>query len=78
MPGTLPAAAILMAFSGNAAAHTPYDMFPESEQVFQHLEADPRRVQLGAAYYRLDGQNRADVALGHSWGMTRWHTNADY
>ncbi|MDD5301954.1 MAG: DUF1207 domain-containing protein [Elusimicrobia bacterium] len=78
MPGMLTAAALLLAFSVNARAHTPYDMFPESEEVFQQLEADPRRIQLGAAYYRLDGQDRADLALGHSWGMTRWRTNDDY
>lgn len=78
MLGTVAAAATFLAFAVNASAHTPYKVFPESEQVFQQLEADPRRIQLGAAYYRLDGKDRADVALGHSWGMTHWDTNGDY
>jgi hypothetical protein len=73
MPRALPAA-LLLALAVDAAAHTPFDVFPESEKVFQQLEADPRRIQLGASYYRLDGKDRADAALGHSWGMARWHT----
>lgn len=74
MPAVLPAAALLLILAANAAARAPYDVFPESEKVFRQLEADPRRVRLGASYYRLDGKDRADAALGHSWGMTRWRT----
>lgn len=62
----------------SASANSPYGVFPESEKVFKQLTADPRRIQLGASYYRLGGKDRADVALGHSWGMTRWNTNNDY
>lgn len=68
---------MLLAFVANASAHTPYGVFPESEKVFAQLMADPRRIQLSAAYYRLDGQDRSDLALGHSWGMASWYTNAD-
>lgn len=74
MPGVLPVAALLSVLAANAAARAPMEVFPEPEKVFRQLEADPRRVQLGAAYYRLDGKDRADAALGHSWGMTRWRT----
>jgi len=52
-----------------------YDVFPAS-RVFQPLLADPREIHLGASYYRLRGHNDADVALGHSWGMTRWKSAA--
>lgn len=68
---------LLPAFVLNARAHTSYDAFPESSGVFRQLEADPRRITLGAAYYRLDGLNRSDVMLGHSWGMARWY-NGDW
>ena len=71
------AGALLLTALG-ARAHSPALAFPESEQVFRQLEADPRRIQLGASYYRLDGKDRSDIALGHSWGMARWYTNADY
>lgn len=60
------------AFVLNARAAASVKLFPESELVFQHLEADPRRMRIGASYYRLDGKNRSDIALGHSWGMARW------
>lgn len=73
MPGAL-AAALWFLLAANASAGAPLDVFPESEKVFRQLTADPRRVQLGAAYYRLDGKDRADAALGHSWGMTRWRS----
>lgn len=74
MPGVFPAVALLTILAANAAASAPLDVFPESEKVFRQLTADPRRIQLGAAYYRLDGKDRADAALGYSWGMTRWRT----
>jgi len=72
------AAASLLLLAGEASAHSPYGVFPESETVFRQLTADPRRVALGASYYRLDGKDRSDVALGHSWGMSRWFSNGDY
>jgi len=72
MRGLWAAAALLLISHARAAASS--GMFPESERVFQRLEADPRRMRIGASYYRLDGQNRSDIALGHSWGMTRWTT----
>lgn len=49
------------------------DVFAPDNRVFQALLADPREIQLSASYYRLNGQDDADVALGHSWGMTRWN-----
>ena len=71
-------AATLLLVPLGAHANSPYGFFPESEQVFRRLIADPRHIQLGAAYYRLDGRDIGDVALGHSWGMTRWYSNNDY
>lgn len=71
-------AALLLFLAVPASAHSPYGVFPESEKVFRPLVADPRRVQLGASYYRLDGKDRSDVALGHSWGMSRWWSRNDY
>lgn len=72
----LAAAALLAALALNAGASASYAMFPENDAAFRPLEADPRRIRLGASYYRLDGRHRSDVALGHSWGMTRWFTDA--
>ena len=69
--------ALLALLSAPAQANSPYGLFPEHEQVFRHLEADPRHIQLGAAYYRLQGRDEADIALGHSWGMARWYSNND-
>ncbi len=74
MPAAL--AAILLAFAADAAAEPIVDVFPRSEQVFQQLKADPRAIALGASYYRLEGRDRSDVALGHSWGMTRWRSSS--
>lgn len=73
----LAALLLLPALAASAAARTSYGAFPESEGVFRRLEADPRAIALGAAYYRLDGRDRADVALGHGWGMARWF-NGDW
>lgn len=47
--------------------------FPKGGEVFLPLLADPREIQLSASYYRR-GENDADVALGHSWGLVRWRT----
>lgn len=71
-------AAFLLLWAMTASANSPYGLFPESEKVFKQLTADPRRVQVGASYYRLGGKDRSDLALGHSWGMTRWHSNDNY
>ncbi len=51
-----------------------YSVFPDGN-VFRPLLADPREIQLGASYYRFRGQNESDIALGHSWGMTRWESS---
>ncbi|HVA66653.1 MAG TPA: DUF1207 domain-containing protein [Elusimicrobiota bacterium] len=59
------------AFGAFAAQARAYDVFPLT-RVFRPLLADPREIQLSASYYRLQGHNDADVALGHSWGMARW------
>ncbi len=69
---------MLLLLAVDASAHSPFGVFPESEKVFRQLTADPRRIQLGASYYRLGGKDRSDVALGHSWGMTRWNSRDDY
>lgn len=74
----LAAASALLLCAVEATGNSPYGVFPESEKVFRQPAADPRRIALGASYYRLEGKDRSDLALGHSWGMTRWYTNADY
>lgn len=66
------ALAALLPLAAAPARAARYDFLPESEQTFPQLLADPRAIQLGASYYRMDGKDRSDVALGHSWGMTRW------
>jgi hypothetical protein len=66
------AAALLSGAPGVRAAEL--DLFPRPNEVFPVLLADPRRIQLSASYYRLDGRNASDIALGHSWGMTRWRS----
>jgi hypothetical protein len=74
----LAAAALLLTAATSAQAKHPYGVFPESEQAFRRLIADPRHIQLGVSYYRLQGRDSSDVALGHSWGMARWYSHEDY
>jgi len=73
----MPLAALFLLLAVGASANNAR-LFPESEQVFRQLVADPRRIQLNASYYRLDGKDRSDLAVGHSWGMTQWRTQGDY
>ena len=49
-----------------------YGVVPETDQLFHRLLADPRQPQTTLRYYRLGGQNLADVGLGNTWGMARW------
>lgn len=69
-------AALLLALAGALAAPAAaeVDLFPRPNEIFPLLLADPRHVQVSASYYRLDGHNTSDIALGHSWGLTRWRT----
>lgn len=70
---------LLLATAAPAAAERmAYDVFPASSAVFAQPIADPRRIALSASYYRLFGQDTADVALGHSWAMARWYTHDDF
>ncbi|NNN05715.1 MAG: DUF1207 domain-containing protein [Elusimicrobia bacterium] len=62
------------ALAAPAAADAWVQTFPQGAQVFTPLIADPRETQLSASYYRLNGRNDADVALGHAWGIIRWRT----
>jgi hypothetical protein len=71
----LASALILAALSAPAAAAS-VDLFPRPNEIFPLLIADPRHIQLSISYYRLDGQNTSDIALGHSWGLTRWRSGA--
>lgn len=70
------AAAVLLAALSLPAAAESVDLFPRPNEIFPLLIADPRHIQLSASYYRLDGANTSDVALGHSWGLTRWRAGA--
>jgi hypothetical protein len=65
----------LAALAAPAAANV--DLFPKPNEIFPVLIADPRHVQLSASYYRLEGRDTSDVALGHAWGLTRWRTGMD-
>lgn len=55
-----------------AAAKT--DLAPHANEIFPLLIADPRHVRLSASYYRLDGRDVSDLALGHAWGLARRRT----
>ena len=75
MRNKLATALILAALAAPAAAAS-VDLFPRANEIFPLLIADPRHIQLSGSYYRLDGKNTSDIALGHSWGLTRWRTGA--
>lgn len=67
-----PALFLLLAAALAAPAAAGVDLFPRPNEVFPLLIADPRHIQLSASYYRLDGRDTSDLALGHAWGLTRW------
>ena len=67
--------ALALLFLSPAAAPAA-QWFPESGELFQKLIADPRAVQTKVSYYRLDGYDEADVALGKSWGIYRWRAGS--
>lgn len=69
-------AALILALPRPAAGHSndSFVLFPESEQVFRQLIADPRHIALGINYYRLAGKDVSDAALGHSWGLAHWES----
>jgi hypothetical protein len=67
-------AAALLAAALSAPAAAGVDLSPRPNEIFPLLIADPRHIQTSASYYRLDGQNASDLALGGSWGLTRWRT----
>lgn len=71
------AAALLLAAVLAAPAAAAVDLFPRPNEVFPVLVADPRHIQLSASYYRLDGRDVSDVALGHAWGLTRGRLGLD-
>lgn len=68
------AALLLLAALTSRAAAADVDLFPRPNVIFPLLIADPRHIQLSASYYRLNGRNTSDIALGHSWGLTRWRS----
>ncbi|MFH1725964.1 MAG: DUF1207 domain-containing protein [Elusimicrobiota bacterium] len=68
----------LLAASGPARAQEfVYGVLPETDQLFRRLLADPRQAQTALRYYRLEGDNLSDVALGNIWGMARWRVGGD-
>ncbi|MBI4371054.1 MAG: DUF1207 domain-containing protein [Elusimicrobia bacterium] len=73
------AAALALALLAPAAwADSGLDLLPKSDELFAPLLADPRQVQLLVSYYRLEGQDASDVALGHAWGLARWRTDDEW
>lgn len=73
MRNSVASALLLIALSATAGA-AGLDLFPRPNEIFPLLIADPRHTQLSASYYRYSGQNTSDIALGGSWGLTRWRT----
>lgn len=70
-------AASLLLLAGTAAGKSAPSTFPQSYELFPRLLADPRLIQVSAAYYRQDGYHVGDTALGHSWGIQRWYSGQD-
>jgi hypothetical protein len=70
----VPALAQVLPTATPAPADGWVSAFPRGGEVFTPMIADPREIQLGADYYRRQGENDADVSLGHSWGLARWRT----
>lgn len=60
------AAAVLLALALPAGA---VETFPKAQALFPLLRADPRQTRLGGSYYRQDGEDKADLALGRVWGL---------
>jgi hypothetical protein len=67
-------AVFLLAAALAAPAAAKVDLLPRPNEIFPVLIADPRHIQLSASYYRLDGRNTSDIALGHAWGFSRWRS----
>jgi hypothetical protein len=59
--------------AARAAAQEKGPPFPDAGVLFPRLLADPRQAQTTADYYRLAGEDMADVALGDTWGLRRWY-----
>jgi hypothetical protein len=70
----LAAALLAAALAAPAAADDWISIFPKGGEVFTPLLADPREIQLSTSYDRRNGENDADAALGHSWGLVRWRS----
>jgi hypothetical protein len=66
-------ALILILVAGRAFGEEKGPPFPEVGVLFPRLVADPRQAQTTAVYYRLAGEDMADVALGDTWGLRRWY-----
>ncbi|MFA6093911.1 MAG: DUF1207 domain-containing protein [Elusimicrobiota bacterium] len=62
---------LLFSFAAAARAEQPI-LFPEPDRIFERLLADPRQVETSLHYYRHEGFDLSDVALGNGWGMFRW------
>lgn len=61
-------AAVLLAAALPAGA---LETFPKAQELFPLLRADPRQTRMGGSYYRQDGEDKADLALGRVWGLLR-------
>lgn len=51
--------------------------FPQGDELFKKLLADPEEVKISAEYFRLNDSNTVDVSLGHTWGGVRWSSGAE-
>lgn len=69
--------ALLLLFAWDACGQEGPKAFPLGNELFHRLLADPRQAQTSLRYYRLEGQDVGDVALGNTWGMRRWHLGKD-
>jgi hypothetical protein len=52
-------------------------IFPDPNRLFHILLADPRSTRSLLRWYQHESFNLADVALGNSWGQTRWERAQD-
>lgn len=50
--------------------------FPEANELFRPLLADPSEVKTAGEYFRLHGLDNVDFSVGRAWGIKRWKPQA--
>ncbi|MBI3292129.1 MAG: DUF1207 domain-containing protein [Elusimicrobia bacterium] len=49
--------------------------FPQVNELFRPLLADPTEVKVSGQYFRLHGLDVVDFSVGETWGIKRWTLN---